>query len=64
MCLGQGHNVVMMVRLEPPAAWSTVKHSTTALPDFLAILTLLMLDILFISRQYRILKKVPPQCAK
>ena len=29
MCLAQGHNAVMPVRLEPAAFWSQVKHSTT-----------------------------------
>ena len=29
MCLAQGHNAVMRVRLEPAALWSRVKHSTT-----------------------------------
>ena len=29
MCLAQGHNTVTPVRLEPPAPWSRVKHSTT-----------------------------------
>ena len=29
MCLAQGHNVVMSVRLEPTSPWSRVKHSTT-----------------------------------
>ena len=29
MCLAQGHNAVMLVRLEPAAVWSQVKHSTT-----------------------------------
>ena len=32
MCLAQGHNVVTLVRLEPAAPWSRVKHSATALP--------------------------------
>ena len=29
MCLEQGHNAVMLVRLEPTAPQSRVKHSTT-----------------------------------
>ena len=29
MCLAQGHNTVMPVRLEPVAVQSGVKHSTT-----------------------------------
>ena len=29
MCLAQGHNAVMRLRLEPLALWSRVKHSTT-----------------------------------
>ena len=29
MCLAQGHNAVMPVRLEPAAPRSQVKHSTT-----------------------------------
>ena len=29
MCLAQGHNAMMPVRLEPTALWSQVKHSTT-----------------------------------
>ena len=29
MCLAQGHNAVMRVRLEPVAPRSRVKHSTT-----------------------------------
>ena len=29
MCLAQGHNAVMLVRLEPAALQSRVKHSTT-----------------------------------
>ena len=29
MCLAQGHNAVTLVRLEPAAPWSGVKHSTT-----------------------------------
>ena len=29
MCLAQGHNAVMLLRLEPPAPLSRVKHSTT-----------------------------------
>ena len=29
MCLAQGHNAVMPVRLKPEAPWSRVKHSTT-----------------------------------
>ena len=29
MCLAQGHNVVMPLRLEPAIPWSRVKHSTT-----------------------------------
>ena len=29
MCLAQGHNAVMPVRLEPWASRSRVKHSTT-----------------------------------
>ena len=29
MCLAQGHNAVMLVRLEPAALRSPVKHSTT-----------------------------------
>ena len=29
MCLAQGHNTVTLVRLEPGAPQSRVKHSTT-----------------------------------
>ena len=29
MCLAQGHNTVMPVRLEPATPWSQVKYSTT-----------------------------------
>ena len=29
MCFAQGHNAVMLVRLEPASFWSKVKHSTT-----------------------------------
>ena len=29
MCLAQGHNAMMLVRLEPAAPQSRVKHSTT-----------------------------------
>ena len=29
MCLAQGHNTVMLVRLKPMASPSRVKHSTT-----------------------------------
>ena len=29
MCLAQGHNTVMPMRLEPAGPWSRVKHSTT-----------------------------------
>ena len=29
MCLDQGHNPVTLMRLEPPAHQSRVKHSTT-----------------------------------
>ena len=29
MCLAQGHNAVMLLRLEPTAPQSRVKHSTT-----------------------------------
>ena len=29
MCLAQGHNALMLVRLEPVALKSRVKHSTT-----------------------------------
>ena len=29
MCLAQGHNTVMPVRLEPATAQSPVKHTTT-----------------------------------
>ena len=29
LCLAQGHNTVVTVRLEPAAPWSQVKHSTT-----------------------------------
>ena len=32
MCLAQGHNAVMLVRLEPAALQSRVKHSTTEPP--------------------------------
>ena len=32
-CLAQGHNPVTLVRLEPAAPQSWVKHSTTALPN-------------------------------
>ena len=31
MCLAQGYNAVTLVRLEPAASWSRVKHSTIAL---------------------------------
>ena len=34
MCLAQGHITVMLVRLEPAAPWSLVKHSTTMLPPY------------------------------
>ena len=29
MCLAQGHNAAMPVKLEPGALWSRVKHPTT-----------------------------------
>ena len=29
MCLGQGHNAVTLVRLEPVTPWSRINHSTT-----------------------------------
>ena len=29
MCLAQGHNAATLVRFEPLALWSRVKHSTT-----------------------------------
>ena len=35
MCLAQGHNAVMLVRLIPAAPWSRVKHSTTELQSSL-----------------------------
>ena len=35
MCLAQGHNAVTLVRLEPAAAWSRVKHSTSEPLHFL-----------------------------
>ena len=40
MCLAQGHNAVMQVRLEPATPRSSVKHSTTELlcsPKYLFI---------------------------
>ena len=33
MCLAQGHNAVMPVRLEPATLQSRVKHSTTEPPN-------------------------------
>ena len=34
MCLAQGHNATLPVRLEPATLGSQVKHSTTALPKY------------------------------
>ena len=39
MCLAQGHNPVMPVRLEPTTPQSRVKHSTTELPYGSKLLT-------------------------
>ena len=36
MCLAQGHKAVTVVRLEPAALQSRVKHSTTEPPCYLA----------------------------
>ena len=33
--LAQGHNTVTPVRLEPATPWSWVKHSATALPNYM-----------------------------
>ena len=37
--LAQGHNAVTLVRLEPAALWSRVKHSTTEPPMYQRCIT-------------------------
>ena len=45
MCLAQGHNAVTLVRLEPVAPRSLVKHSTTELPKVLLLVLKLFLIV-------------------
>ena len=46
MCLAQGHNALIPVRLERAALRSSVKHSTTELPEFgLMVKEMLLKDI-------------------
>ena len=51
MCLAQGHNTVMPVRLEPMAPQSRVKHSTTELPCWIWNRTNLLLNSYLINLQ-------------
>ena len=52
MCLAQGHNAVMPVRLELAAPRSGVKHSTTELQDFVIVYATLLGHYMLLHTKY------------
>ena len=52
MCLAQGQNTVMMVRLEHLALWSLVKQSTTEPPELIQAVSVKFKDFSRTSPDY------------